>query len=256
LTPANRFDGGGTMENLVKSSVRSIEVIEFFHRRGTPARAIEIGGELGLAPSTTNDLLKTLVEVGYLEFDPSKKTYFLGLRSALFGQWASRMLPDAGRAGDLADDLRQQTGESIVLAAQNGHTIQFLRILHGPDGTPGNVAEGLNAPMIGTAAGGAILMRKGLSELTSIVQRTYRLKSSAKALDSTVKTISFFNERGYASIVQESLMPGYWALALPLPTRARTASMSLGIGGAKERIQSSANELAKFAQSNIERYFH
>ena len=97
-------------------------------------------------------------------------------------------------------------------------------------------------------------MRKELPELTSIIRRTFRLNGFVKVLHSTIETINLFNERGYASLMKESLMPGFWALALPLPT-PNGNSMAIGIGGSKARIKGRENELAEFVRANIPRHF-
>jgi DNA-binding IclR family transcriptional regulator len=244
------------MDDRVKSGARSIEVIEFFHRNRRPARAIEIGADLHLAPSSANDLLKTLVNTGYLEFDEQTKAYFLGARAALFARWASSLFPGLDRVQKLASELRESSGECIVLSVQRGHIIQFLSILRGPDAVPDHVGEGLSAPLIGTAAGGAILMRKPPAEIAKIVKRTYHLKDPHRAANAVMGQLQSFKDRGYASVTREEFMPGLWAVAVPVPSRGCGASIALGIGGSKARIQPRERELAELALQHIERVFH
>jgi DNA-binding IclR family transcriptional regulator len=243
------------MDYRVKSGARTVQVLEYFHRRGLPARAIEIGRDLELSPSSTNDLLKTLVEIGYLEFDDLTKAYFIGARAALFGHWAATVQPQLGRLRDLASELRERTGVCIVLSSQRGHVVQFVSILHGPDETPRYVAEGLNAPVIGTAAGGAILMEMDRDEISHIVKRTYHVKKTDKLVESLSDRLNEFRERGYASPVREDFVPGNWVVAVPLPLRGTAGRLALGMGGIKARIQQRERELADMARESIVRFF-
>jgi len=243
------------MDYRVKSGARAVQVLEYFHRRGLPARAIDIGRDLDLSPSSTNDLLKTLVEVGYLEFSEETKAYFIGARAALFGHWAASVQPSLGRLRDLAIQLHERTGECVVLSTQRGHVVQFLSILPGPEAAPSYVAEGLNAPVIGTAAGGAILMKMNRDEILQIVKRTYHLKKPDRVVDSLSDQLKQFKERGYASPVEENYVPGNWVVAFPLPFRESANRVALSIGGLESRIQQREPELAALAQESIRRFF-
>jgi DNA-binding IclR family transcriptional regulator len=243
------------MEYRVKSGARAVQVLEYFHRRGLPARAIEIGRDLDMSASSTNDLLKTLVEVGYLEFNETTKAYFIGARAALFGHWAASVQPSMGILRDLSSELRERSGECVVLSTQRGHVVQFLSILHGPDETPPYVAEGLSAPVVGTAAGSALLMDMSGEEVSEIVKRTYHLKNAGKLADDLFSRLKMFRERGYASPVREDYVPGNWVVALPLPLRGSSGRIALGMGGLKSRIQEREQELAALARETIGRFF-
>ena len=51
-------------------------------------------------------------------------------------------------------------------------------------------------------------------------------------------------------------MPGPWAVAVPVPSHDCGASIAVGIGGSKARIQPRERELAELALHHIERAFH
>jgi len=243
------------MEYRVKSGARAVQVLEYFHRRGTPARGIEIGRDLELSASSTNDLLKTLVEVGYLEFDDKAKTYFIGSRAALFGHWAASVQPDIGKLRDLANELRRRAGECVVLSAQRGHVVQFLSILHGPEETPPHIAEGLSAPVINTAAGAAMLMNMNGAEISQIVKRTYHMKKVHRVEEQLSGPLQTFRKRGYACPMREDYQPDYWVVAMPLPVK-EASRLALGMGGPKSRIQEREQELAALGREAFAKFFN
>src|SRR3546814_479892 len=122
----------------VKSGARVIDVLEYLHRLDRPARAVEMCNALGLAPSSANDLLKTLVHVGYLEFDEADKSYFPGLRAAMFGNWLTARYPKLGLLNELMERVAVETGESVVLFTHRQHQVQVLALKPGRQPDPAN----------------------------------------------------------------------------------------------------------------------
>jgi DNA-binding IclR family transcriptional regulator len=240
----------------VKSGARAIQVLEFFRSRGCPARAIDVGRELELSPSSTNDLLKTLVEIGYLEFNESSKFYFIGARAAIFGHWAASIQPSVAQLNSFARELGRRTGECVVLATYCRGVMQFLiAVGNGDASPPPQVAAGLTAPVIGTAAGGAILMDMNREDLFRIAKHTYHLKKIDKVVDALFKKINDFKGQGYAVPLNEDFLPGFWTLALPLPCKIFFSPIVVGIGGPKLRIRQREQEIVAAAREMIGVFF-
>lgn len=240
----------------VKSGVRVVRVLEYFHQIDRPARAIEIGRALNLAPSSVSDLLKTLVEVGYLDFDETEKSYFPGLRAALFGQWLAKSYPHVDALDELVHRLSEESGETAVLFAQRFHQVQVLVVGKGSVPPPGNIVEGANLPVFGTAAGGAVLMVKSREEFGRIAQRTFRTKSSGKAVAAMGEIVRDFRSRGYAHSMREDVIPDNWAIALPLPQHFGSSTAVIGIGGPIDRVRGNEGDLARLLRDRVSHAFH
>tara|TARA_R110000772_G_scaffold56211_8_gene128015 strand:+ start:2756 stop:3541 length:786 start_codon:yes stop_codon:yes gene_type:complete len=239
----------------VKSGARVAAILDFFQRLNRPARAHEIGSALGLAPSSGNDLLKTLVEVGYLDFDEAEKTYYPGLRAGLLGHWLAGLHPELGQLADFAQKLSHESGEHVVLFAQRHHKIQVLSVRPGKTIPPSNIYEGASLPVCGTAAGCALLMLKSHIEIYDIVRRTFRSKSCSNAVISLADTVQDCKRRGYASSVSKDIVPGNWAIALPLPMKVNENSVVVGLGGPIARVKEHERQLADLAEGMISNYF-
>lgn len=238
-----------------KSGVRVVCVLEFFHAINRPARAIEIGRALGMAPSSVNDLLKTLVEVGYLEFNEGSKTYFPGLRAALFAHWLSELNPNLPRMQDFARNLSEDSGETVVLFAHQEHQVQVISVSQGTAMPPENIVEGAKLPVFGTAAGAAVMMNKNCDEIYNIARRTFRSKACSKAAVAMGDIVHGFKARGYASSMRDDIVPDNWVIAMPLPLRVGQKAMVVGIGGPIDRVRSHERELAELAHRAISRFF-
>ena len=241
--PELPISGDGSSVYQVRSAARSIEVLEYFRLVQRPSRAKDIGLALGLSPSSTSDLLKTLVEIGYLRFDGRSKLYFVGPRAVLFANWLSNQEPGFSELVGLTTRLSECSGECVVVAAQRGCRIQFLTVLHGPEPTPPEVAEGLTAPLIGTAAGMAILMRSNGADLTDVVRRITKVRACQALVDSISDQLEECRRQGYASDPDAGVLPDYRRIAVPLCPERLGVPIAVGIGGPKDRIRMREPEL-------------
>ena len=88
MTSASISAAGST----VKSASRAIEILEFFMRARQPCAMSEIGLALGYPPSSTTVLLKTLVGLGYLNFDRRTRVYFPTPKVTSLGDWIPKSL--------------------------------------------------------------------------------------------------------------------------------------------------------------------
>ena len=78
----------------VKSAERVLKILEFFDDIQARATVMDIADTLGLPQSSTSSLLKSLVTLGYLEYEPTNRTYLPALMlsiSRLSGQLMTRM---------------------------------------------------------------------------------------------------------------------------------------------------------------------
>ena len=82
--------------SLSRSATRALDVLEFFGEARRPLRAVEISRVLGMHPSTTNQLLKTMVDSAHLVFDAHSKTYLPSPRLARFSTWTRQRVTHGG----------------------------------------------------------------------------------------------------------------------------------------------------------------
>ena len=74
-------------QKTVKSATRVIEILEFFDDLQAPATVMEVADSLGYPQSSTSALLRSLVALGYINYDAFKRTYVTSSRVALLGSW-------------------------------------------------------------------------------------------------------------------------------------------------------------------------
>src|SRR5262245_65659377 len=101
----------------VKSAARVLAIFEFFNERREPLSLKEITQRLGYPQSSTTVLLKSLIVLGYLNYDRKSRTYLPSLKLATLGSWIADHVVPRGPLLELMQVLRRERGESIALAA-------------------------------------------------------------------------------------------------------------------------------------------
>src|SRR5437867_633342 len=100
----------------VKSAMRTFEVLELFAERRRPMALYEIYSELGYPQSSTTNLLKSMVLLGYLNYNRVKRTYLPTMRLNLLGNWVAGYIQAEGGFRDLVNEMQRRTDETVGLS--------------------------------------------------------------------------------------------------------------------------------------------
>jgi DNA-binding IclR family transcriptional regulator len=228
----------GRSSDAVKSAGRVLDIFEFFYRFRRPARGVDIANFLEIPKSSANGLLKTLVDTGYLTFNPKTKSYFLSFRLVRFGNWLSSFYFGPNRIIAMMEELQDKSGECVALTVQNGLYMQFVAMLPTP-GLPNVFGEGRKTPILGSATGGALLMTLDDGDISDIVWKVSRGKArKAREAESqeVLATIRRFRVQGYSANYWAPVVPNTMSVAMALPRLAGNVPLVLSVGGLKERI--------------------
>jgi len=193
---------------------------------------VELGTALTLAKTTAHGILRTLVDVGFVE-------------QAEDGRYrVSEDLADLGRpridANDLraqavnwADSLASRTGESVRLAVLAEGRALVVHHVFRPDDSRQELAVGTSLPAHACALGKVLLAwsvggRRG-ARLPALTQRT--------VVDPAVlrRTLAAVREQGWALDVEE-LVAGTASIAAPVRDRGGLVVGAIGIDGESERL--------------------
>ncbi|WP_328395826.1 IclR family transcriptional regulator [Nocardia sp. NBC_00416] len=137
------------------------------HPRG--ATATDISRATKLAVSTVHRLLHTEVEHGFVSFDPSDKTYRLGVRVFELATKVSGVLSIAETARPLMRELSRKTGETVQLAVLSNSRALFIEKVGTEQavGIRGSVGE--SEPLHATSTGKVLLGQLDPERLEAIL---------------------------------------------------------------------------------------
>jgi DNA-binding IclR family transcriptional regulator len=240
--PANaRLKRPGDRRSLSRSATRALDVLEYFGATQRPLRAIEISAALSLHPSTTDQLLKTMVDSAHLVFDAHTKRYFPSPRLVGFGAWLAAGYYGGDRVRGLLKALHAATGENITLSTPNDTFMQVVDAVWRAECV--DLAErGLRVPMFGSAIGGAYLATLGDPELKELIDRARLPAADAPEVLEGIRRI---RADGYA-FGGMSAEDDIWSVSMALPQPSLGVPLVIGLAGPSKRVE--ANKLAYAAR--------
>ncbi|MFK4762324.1 IclR family transcriptional regulator [Microbacterium sp. ZW T5_45] len=201
----------------VKSAGRALEIIE--HLADAEGLTFpELVTALSLPRSSAHGLLRTLVAAGWVEFDPARKRYSLGLKAWQIGQRydGHRLLLDNGPA--LMAELTDETGETVQMARLEG--VENVYIAISPSPNPMRLASnvGMRLHAHATGIGKALLSTLSDEDARRRLQQVAIPRLTARTItdpDEILAAISRGRNLGFF-VDDEEFIDGCRCVAMPL----------------------------------------
>ena len=220
----------------VKSARRVFEVLEYFDRQRRPLPLKEIIETLGYPASSGSALLKSLVSLGYLDYDRERRTYFPTMRIAALGQWVGEALFGDGALLELMERLHGLTAETVILAAQSDVHAQYVHVLHSAEPLQFSVPPGARRPLAASGMGWVLLSAKPDAEI-ELLRRRANLGAAVKLdREALMERVNEVRVRGYA-FSKHTVSDGAGIIAALLPRGPFGRTFAIGVGGPVSRLE-------------------
>lgn len=184
----------------VKSALRTVELLDFFAQHPGLHSLTDIHGKLGYPKSSLHALLRTLVDLGWVETDATGTLYRIGMRALLVG--ATYIDGDAvvQLSRDALDWLAEATGETVHLARLDHSDVVYLATRASRHYLRPFSRVGRRLPASTTALGKAILATRDDEEVLRILPAELpRLtRNTIVDRDELLAELREIRERGYA----------------------------------------------------------
>ena len=241
---------------VVKSAARVIQVLELFDEVRRPMPVAEIAEHYGWPASSTSALMVSLVTLGYLEYEPGKRVYRPSVRVALLGDWIHTNLLKEGQLTRLMEHLNEVTGETVLLAAQNGLHSQYLRVLQGTNALRVHLHIGTLRPLFGSGTGSMLLTQMDEATVRKLVRRFNATSLPAARIDAdeVLRRVAADRERGY-SVSWNQVIPQGGLMGMLLPTTKGERPLVLGLSGYTARLQEREKEYVKLMRKSMKDFF-
>ncbi len=235
-----------------RSATRALDVMELFGRARRPLRAIEISRALDMHSSTTNQLLKTMVDSAHLVFDAQAKTYLPSPRLTEFSAWIVESYGADGRLRNLIEDLHQRTGLVVTVTTPNDLFMQIVDAeipsLPGDDRVP---ERGLQVSIIGSAIGSAYL---ATLDDEAVLRLAHRARVGEDDMRALVDMAHRIRDEGYA-VGPAAMDNRTWSLAMALPAQGLRVPAVIGLAGPVAVLKARLDEFAGLMREAIARWF-
>lgn len=210
---STRANAGST----VKSAARTVELLEYFARNHGLHNLAEIQASLDYPKSSLYVLLRTLVDLGWVETDATGTMYRIGLRALLAGTTYIDTDAAVSRAREVLDWLSQETGETIHFARLDGRDVVYLATRESQHHLRPFSRVGRRLPAHTTSLGKALLAERTDAELLELLPRELEslTKNTVSDRDRLLADLARTRKRDY-SIDREENTVGLRCVAVAL----------------------------------------
>jgi DNA-binding IclR family transcriptional regulator len=232
---------GAPVPGSIQSIERAAAILRVLGAGRGPLRLAEVATSLQLAKGTAHGILRTLVEVGFIEQDRYDGRYRLG--PGLADLHTSRFDVNEVRARSMnwADPLAARTGEAVRVGVLTGLDVLVAHYVFRPDGAAQKADVGALLPAHATALGKALLAYEpGAASLLPAHAVAYTTRTVA-ARDRLLAELTRVREHGYAVEVGEHAA-GVAAIAVPVFGPGGLVVAAVGVHGDQDRVCAHAGE--------------
>jgi DNA-binding IclR family transcriptional regulator len=240
----------------IKSAARTLEILELFQEQRSPLRLTYIFEKLGYPQSSTTTLLKSMVVLGYLNYDRASRTYFPTPRVAALGDWVNHHLFGSGDLDRLVKSIFEQTNETVVISSQNDIFIQHLRIVQPSHPHKIAMTEGSMRVLPHSAAGLVLMSRmpsKAVDKLCRHINAYLGGTSDRIDIAQLQEQLTWVRREGY-SLLAAFPFPNAAGIAMPLPAAPHGVQLTLGVGGLNSRIARHKSEIVAIMKAGVADY--
>lgn len=210
----------------VKSAVRTVELLEFFAGRPGMHSLTAVHEAVGYPKSSLYMLLRTLVELGWVETDVTGTRYGIGVRALLVGTSYIDGDEVVAAARPALDGLAEDTVETIHLARLDGTDVVYLATRQSQHYLRPFARVGRRVPAHTTALGKALLATYSDEQIRKMLPEVLAPLTEHTITDRErfIEELHRVRDRGYAVDREENALGlCCFGVAIPYRTPARDA---------------------------------
>jgi DNA-binding IclR family transcriptional regulator len=219
----------------IQSIERAAAVLRLLGGAGRPLALAEVAAPLDLPRPTVHGILRTLLDVGFVDQDRDSGRYSLGVGlRRLDGGMDRHEL--RSRAMNWADSLAGSSGQEVLLGMPAGEGVEVVHHVFRPDGSPQRLRTGQVLPLHATAVGKCLLAFAPVAvppphhlDLQRYTGRT------VLTVGRLVDHLAAARHRGWAGEVGEH-RTGVGGVAAPVRTGGGLVVGALGLEGPVEEL--------------------
>lgn len=230
-------------DSAIKSARRALEILEAFERHRRPLSLKELVEELGYPASSGSALLKSLVELGYLDYDRERRTYFPTMRISALGAWVPDVLFGDGRLLAALEKLHAETGETVILAVQSDLHAQYVHVIPGHEPLQLRTPPGTRRPLARSGLGVVLLSAKVDAEIERLRRRINAAgEAGGNSREELMARVNEVRARGYA-FSKHAISHGVGIIGAALPRGPFGRVFAIGVAGYVSRLEAKENEI-------------
>jgi DNA-binding IclR family transcriptional regulator len=221
----------------VKSAERVLLIFELLANNTEGLTIKEISEKLTIPQSSTSNLVRTLLQAGYLTQD-SLKRYQLGPKLIQIGTVAMDSLDISSQGRPYLKKLMEEVEETVFMAVLSGKELVYVAKIDSDRSIRTTAQPGYRKPLYCTGLGKTFLAflpepdRKALLDEIKLTPITPKTITDRETLETQLET---FAEQGYA-VDDEENEEGLFCLAAPIFGADHKIQAAISVAGPRERM--------------------
>ncbi len=234
-------------QSVVKSAARTLEIFEYFDEVRRPVHIQDVALALGYPHSSTGALLRSLADLGYLEFSVEDKTFFPSIRVSLLGHWVGDDILPLRRIQQQMREIAELTQMTVVLGAASGGYCQYVRVIEGTTPIRYHLKAGTRRCLARSTLGRVLLAMEPPARRTQMIAEALAVwdgEETPPSSDSISQDIAQIAARGHAfnsGLVHENAA----MIAIPLTVSPPARPLALGLAAPKDLFRGRRPELLR-----------
>lgn len=241
------------MSGIIKSAQRVMEIFELFDEARYPLSLQEICVRLDYPISSGAALLKSLIKLGYLEYDKQSRTYFPTMRIAVMGSWIEPSLQARTGILPIMKRLLAETEQTVFLGTRSDLYAQYVHVLRGKTRAHFAIPPGTLRPLTRSGMGLLFLSLLTQRELEHTLRRVNAAepdRSLRRTVQSVEVEIATIKDQGYT--FRKNIFHADGSIvAMLLPGTSFNRRFAIGLGGNTEYMTSSLSYLLDRLRSAV-----
>ncbi|MDO8277936.1 MAG: helix-turn-helix domain-containing protein [Burkholderiaceae bacterium] len=199
-----------------------------------PLSMRDLHEQVGCPLSSLALTLRSLVQLGYLHHDRSRRTYTPTVQLADLGGWVASRFAPGSAVVEAAQAIHRATGNNVAIAHRNDLRLQYIHFIPGKNLEP-SVRVGTTRLLCRSGLGWALMTFLTPSAIQSVVRRTNATLPSEDRVDLEPLLAMIEKCRSNGYIRGDNMQrAGYSVLAMPFKTMK--TEMVIGVSDLTERI--------------------
>jgi DNA-binding IclR family transcriptional regulator len=245
---------GAATSVTVKSSLRTLEILEYCDSVTRGVTVTELVEKLNYPQSSTSTLVQSMINSGYLTLADDQRTIFPSSRVASLGRWIEPIAPRA-EIKKLMEVIGSKTGQTVALGLIDDLCARYIDVVPGRRAMRLDLPIGTKLPLVVSGMGQLLLSQLTDDEALGLLERTReRVRQHGAAGVSATEIVNLWNANpvvpsakqlmsdlnhirklGYALSLGRVTF-GAGILCIPLPRAPGERPMGLGVGGLSTAI--------------------
>lgn len=237
-------------DRVVKSAGRVLRILELFDVLKREALVSEVSELLEFPQSSTSVLLRSMVILGYLYFNPESRAFGPTTRVALLGSWINGPMISDGTLTRLVEGVNKRTGQAVVLAVRNRIWSEYIHVVQATDPLRMFVVKGSRRPLVCSGTGFSLISELPDSDIKRIALRYNAESSENVCLATLLEQVNRTRVQGWAASY-DTVTPGGGMIAMRLPLFDNEECIVLGVAGLTSVLRENEGRFVAAMQEEI-----